>query len=115
MSDNTSSVSRYRQQLMYYSNQKQQLQVQLNVLNTTIEELEKTKEKKVYKGIGNIFIYTNKEQVIKENKDLIETIKLKIKNLEKQEDQIVNKINSLTKSNSDNNNKDEEDKAEGVA
>jgi len=94
MSEN---VNMYRQQLMFLTQQKQQIQFQLNVLENTIKELEKTKEKKVYKGIGNVFIYADKEDVIKETKDLKDTLNLRIQTVQKQEDAILKKINAATK------------------
>ena len=86
MSDN---VNLYRQQLMFLTQQKQQLQFQKSVLENTIKELEKTKEKKVYKGVGNVFILSDKEDVLKDTKDLKETTDLRIKNIQKQEDVIL--------------------------
>jgi len=94
MSEN---VNMYRQQLMFLTQQKQQIQFQLNVLDNTIKELEKTKEKKVYKGIGNVFIYADKDEVIKETKDLKDTLDLRQKTVQKQEDAILKKINSATR------------------
>ncbi|MFH0906104.1 MAG: prefoldin subunit [archaeon] len=91
----------FRQQLVYLTNQKQQLQIQQNLVNSMISELEKSKEKTVYKGVGNIFILTAKEDVIKESKDLKDTISLKIANVSKQEDFTLKKINSLTTSKSE--------------
>lgn len=114
MSESNSIANKYRQQLMYLSNQKQQLEVQLNVLKNTIEELNKTSEKKVYKGIGNIFIKADKDKVIEENKDLQETVSLRIKNVQKQEDTLIKKLNELTDSNSKTN-EDNSNNAEGIS
>ena len=94
MSEN---VNMYRQQLMFLSQQKQQVQFQMNVLDNTIKELEKTKEKKVYKGVGNIFILSETDDVVKETKDLKDTMDLRLKNLQKQEDVIIKKINASSK------------------
>jgi len=47
---------RSRNQLMNVSAQKQQLQMQGSALGNAIEELEKTKEKKVFKLTGNILL-----------------------------------------------------------
>jgi len=105
MSEN---VNMYRQQLMFLAQQKQQLQFQMNVLDNTIKELEKTKEKKVYKGVGNVFIMSDKEDVLKETKDLKDTIDLRIKNVQKQEDLILKKINEKTKAENKNKSEDKE-------
>lgn len=99
MSENNENATNiYRQQLMFLSQQKQQLQFQINVLENTLKELEKTKEEKVYKGVGNIFIYSNKTEVVKETKDLKDTLDLKLKTLIKQEETVLKKINANTKS-----------------
>ena len=97
MKDNAGAVNAYRQQLMFITNQKQQMQFQSNILDSTIKELETTKEKKVYKGTGNIFISKNVEDVLKETKETKETIALRIKTLEKQENELVKKLNELTR------------------
>jgi len=118
MKDNSGAVNAYRQQLMFITNQKQQMQFQSNILDSTIKELETTKEKKVYKGTGNIFISKNVEDVLKETKETKETIALRIKTLEKQENELVKKLNELTrtgdKPGKKNINSDEDD-VEGVA
>lgn len=98
----------YRQQLMFLTQQKQQLQFQMNVLENTLKELEKTKEKKVYKGVGNVFILSDKEDVLKDTKDLKETMDLRIKNIQKQEDVILKKINEKTKAESKGKSEDKE-------
>ncbi len=106
------SANMYRQQLMFLSQQKQQVQFQINVLENTLKELEKTKEEKVYKGVGNVFIYSDKSEVIKETKDLKDTLDLRIKNIQKQEDTILKKINSSSKPKGKDD--EENDKIEGV-
>jgi prefoldin beta subunit len=113
MSD-ANSTTIYKQQLMFITRQKQQLEVQKNVLDNAIKELEKTKDKKVYKGIGNIFINSDKEDVIKDTKDFKETVDLKIKNLQKQEEDIIGKLNSLSKSSSEEDN-GKDNNTEGIA
>jgi prefoldin beta subunit len=105
MSEN---INMYRQQLMFLTQQKQQLQFQMNVLENTLKELDKTKEKKVYKGVGNVFILADKEDVLKDTKDLKETIDLRIKNIQKQEDVILKKINEKTKSEGKGKSEDKE-------
>jgi len=113
--NNSGAINAYRQQLMYITNQKQQMQFQSNILDSTIKELETTSEKKVYKGLGNIFISKNVEDVLKETKETKETIGLRIKNLEKQETELVKKLNEITRK-EDKDNKDEVDEnVEGIA
>ncbi len=113
MSEDTNALQKYRQQLMFLSNQKQQLQVQNNVLENTLKELEKTEENKIYKGVGNVFFLSDKTKVVEETKETKETIGLKLKNIQKQEDNIVSKINSL--SNKDKDEESDSQNNEGIA
>ncbi|MEI8363843.1 MAG: prefoldin subunit [archaeon] len=118
MKDNSGAVNAYKQQLMFITNQKQQMQFQSNILDSTIKELETTKEKKVYKGTGNIFISKNVEDVLKETKETKETIALRIKTLEKQENELVKKLNELTRTGDKpgkKNSNSDDDNVEGVA
>lgn len=113
MSENKNMVNTYRQQLMFLSQQKQQLQLQTNILSNTIKELESTKETKVYKGVGNVFILSDKEDVLKQTKDNKETLDLKLKNVEKQEEDTLKRLNDLSKDNKDV--KQTDNNTEGIA
>ncbi len=84
-----------RQQLMGVSSQKQQLQFQATAMGKSLEALEKTKEKKVYKAVGNILILSDTADVQNELKDQKEVADLRLKSLQKQEDSIVQKLNKL--------------------
>ena len=55
-----------RAQLVNVSAQKQQLQLQSNSITQSIDELSKTKEKKVFKIVGNILVQSDTEKVRKE-------------------------------------------------
>lgn len=69
--------------------QRQQFQSQLIEIESALAELEKTQ--KVFKIIGNIMVDSKKEDI---KKDLIikkETYDIRIKNLQKQEDNIKEK------------------------
>jgi len=116
--DNAGVVNAYKQQLMFITQQKQQMQFQANVFESTIKELEKTKEKKVFKGVGNIFIQKDVSEVLVETKDTIETINQRIKALEKQENEALKKLNELTRKDDKSSKKgkeENEDDVEGVA
>jgi len=113
MSKDNNMVNTYKQQLMYLSQQKQQLQVQLNVLENTVKELESTKETKVYKGVGNIFILKDKADVITESKDTKDTVQLRLKTVEKQEADTLKRLNEMSKD-SKSEGKDESN-TEGIA
>ena len=64
-------------------------------MKQALEELGKTKEKRVYKAVGNILI---QEDTLKVKKDLEEkktSVDLRLKTLQKQEDSLINKLNKL--------------------
>ena len=84
------TFNQYSQQLMNINNQKNQLKMLQENVKITILELEKSKEKEVYRNLGVVLIKRNKEEMIKELNSEIETINIKIKALEKQEE-LVNK------------------------
>lgn len=86
---------RSRQQLFSISSQKQQLEFQSTTLGKAIEELEKTKEKKAYKAVGNILILTDVSDLSKQLKEQKETTDLRVKSLQKQEDSTVQKLNKM--------------------
>ena len=86
---------RSRAQLYGLSQQKQQMQVQSMTLKQALEELEKTKEKRVYKAVGNILI---QEDTVKVKKDLEEkktSLDLRLKTVQKQEESLINKLNKI--------------------
>ncbi|MAG22275.1 MAG: prefoldin subunit beta [Candidatus Diapherotrites archaeon] len=84
-----------RNQLLGISAQKQQLQVQSQTLKITLEELDKTTEKQVYKATGNILILADTDKVKKETKEKMESADLRLKTIVKQEESLVNKLNKL--------------------
>jgi len=86
---------RSRQQLFNVSSQKQQMQFQSTTMEKAIGVLEKTKEKKAYKAVGNILILSDVSDMEKELKEQKETIDLRVKSMQKQEDIIVQKLNKL--------------------
>ena len=86
---------RSRSQLFTVSAQKQQAQMQSSALQQALDELVKTKEKRVYKAVGNILIQTDTPIMKKELEDKKESTDLRVKTLQKQEDSLVNKLNKL--------------------
>lgn len=84
-----------RQQLIAISSQKQQFQLQSSALNEAVSELDKTLEKKVFKAVGNILIQSDTDKVKKELKEKKESIDLRIKSLQKQEELMVSKLNKI--------------------
>ena len=86
---------RNRQMLGTISAQKQQMQVQLEVYKASIDELKKTKETTVMKVVGNLIINKEKKEMEKELNDKIESLGLRVKTMEKQEEMTIKKLNAL--------------------
>ncbi|MDO8624773.1 MAG: prefoldin subunit [Candidatus Diapherotrites archaeon] len=90
--------SRTRDQLISISTQKQQYVMQSATLRMSIDELEKTSEKKVHKAVGNILVLVDTVTAKKELEEQKETTDLRIKTMQKQEDAMVQKLNKLKSS-----------------
>ncbi len=88
---------RQRNQLMQLSSQKQQIEFQTKLLKDALEELNKTKEEKVFKAVGNIMLQTPVEEVKKDLNKEIEGMELRLKTVKKQEEISVDKLNKLKK------------------
>ncbi len=86
---------RNRQMLGSVSAQKQQYQIQVEVIKASIEELKNTKEKTVMKIIGNILINKTVSEMKKELEEQKDSFELRLKTLERQEETIVKKLNSI--------------------
>ncbi|HIH16086.1 MAG TPA: prefoldin subunit beta [Candidatus Diapherotrites archaeon] len=92
---NVTEFERNRAQLMGITNQKQQLQLQANALNAALSELKNSKEKKVYKAVGNILILSDAKKVEKEIGEQKESAEVRVKSLQKQEAALVDKLTKL--------------------
>ena len=86
---------RNRQLLMNLGMQKQQMQMSISGNEKALEEMDKSKEDKVFVAIGNILIQKEKKDAVKELKDQKETMELRLKTVEKQEESTLAKLNKL--------------------
>ena len=73
--------------------QKQQFQLQQVEIESALKELEKVNE--AYKIIGNIMVLSKKEDLKNDLTSKKEVIELRIKSMEKQEDQLREKASKL--------------------
>ena len=85
----------YVQNLQNILVQKQSLQLQLEEIKQTVEELSKYNKDKVYKSVGPILIEKKKDDVISELNDTKEELEIKLKAIEKQEEMVKKKIDEL--------------------
>jgi len=83
----------YEQSLQNILLQKQQFQSQLSEIDSALKEMESSSE--TYRIVGNIMVLTKKEELKKELQEKNSSLKLRIKTLEKQEDTIKEKAQSL--------------------
>ncbi len=85
----------YRNQLFLISDQRKQVDFQVAAVDLAVKELEKTKEKKVFKAIGNVLISEDRSKVLKELKEQKETLETRLKSFERQEKKLAEKLESL--------------------
>ncbi len=74
--------------------QKQAFQLELNEIESALEEVKKTNDE-VYKISGQIMIKSKKDEVEKELEEKMDIINLRIKSIEKQEQILVKKLEGL--------------------
>jgi len=73
--------------------QKQQFQMQLVEIDSALNELEKTE--KAYKIVGNIMVSSDKEELKKDLKEKKKIYELRVKSLEKQENNMKEKASAV--------------------
>lgn len=98
MADLTKSIQEFersRAQLAAIESQSQSMGLQLQVLEDALKELKETKEKKVYKAVGNILILSDVKSVEKGLAGQKETLELRQKTVKKQEEATLDKLNKL--------------------
>jgi prefoldin beta subunit len=84
-----------RQMLGNISMQKQQMQMQLEIHKASLDELKNTAETTVMKVVGNLIVNKEKKEMESEIKEKVESLELRIKTLDKQEEMTVKKLNTL--------------------
>jgi len=75
---------------------KQQLQLQLSEVDSALRELNKLEEDAaVYKVVGSIMVSKKRSDIVEELSELKETLEVRLKTLEKQEDLLRRQLNEL--------------------
>ena len=88
-----------QQQAQEITMQKQNIELQVREAEKALAELKKVEENSdVYKTAGNLLIKVGKNEVTQELEDKIETLKLREKTVQRQEDRIMNKLQEMQSS-----------------
>ena len=84
----------FEQNLQNFFIQRQTFQNQVSEIENAMNELEKTKED-AYKLVGNIMLKKKKEDLINDLKSKKEILDIRIKNIEKQENKIKERVTEI--------------------
>jgi prefoldin beta subunit len=85
----------FQQQMQTVMMQKESLNIQKMELDKALEELKKVTTEDVYKAVGPILIKSTKKDLDKELTEKNETIELRLKSLQKQEDRIKERLKEV--------------------
>ena len=85
----------FQQQMQTVLLQKESLNIQSMELDKALEELKKATTEDVYKAVGPILIKSTKNDLEKELSEKKETLELRLKSLQKQEDRIKEKLKDV--------------------
>ncbi len=89
-------LQQLQQQAQMISAQRAQLAMELKEIELALKELEKVGEKAtVYKSAGGILVKAKKKDVVDELTEKKETIEVRIKTLERQEERIKKRFDEL--------------------
>lgn len=85
-----------QQQAQAVTVQKQNLDLQINETERAIAELEKTdSDTEVFKSAGSLLIKVNRDDVYDETKEHLETLQLRQKTMERQEERVMKKLQEM--------------------
>lgn len=85
----------YQQQLQSVMMQKSTMQLQLIEIDKAVEELDATKNENAYKITGQIMVSKPVEAIKKDLSETKETLELRLKMLEKNEDRLTEKLKEM--------------------
>jgi prefoldin beta subunit len=85
----------YQQQIQAIMTQKGAFSLEINEIKKALEELGKTKQKEAYKISGPILIKSDVKKLKKDLNEKMDFLNLKLKNMEKQESMLKDKIGEL--------------------
>jgi prefoldin beta subunit len=85
----------YQQQIQAIMTQRGAFSLEINEIKKAMEELEKTREGSAYKISGPILIKSSVKSLKKDLKDKLDFLNLKLKNIERQEAMLKERIGGL--------------------
>lgn len=85
----------YQQQIQTITNQKNALTLEINEIKKALEELDKTKDEDVYKLAGPIMLKSDKAKITKELEEKRDFDGIRLKSIEKQENEVKKKIEDI--------------------
>ena len=88
-----SQLQMFEQSLQNFLGQKQQFQIQLAEVDSALGELSGTE--KAYKIVGNIMVESSKDELQADLQSRKEMLELRIKTMEKQENQVRDRASNL--------------------
>src|SRR5674536_40550 len=89
-------LQQLQQQAQALAVQRSQLELSLNEANQTLAELDKLDEKAViFKTVGTILVRSNKDQVKEELTEKTETLDVRLKSLQRQEERVQTRFQQL--------------------
>ncbi|MBC7081698.1 MAG: prefoldin subunit beta [Thermoplasmatales archaeon] len=89
-------LQQLQQQIELLIQQKLQVEIRLRDTEDALEELNKLEENAdVYKGVGNLIIKSEKSKLIKELQEEKESLEIRKKTMEAQENRLRERINDL--------------------
>jgi prefoldin beta subunit len=89
------AFNQYNAQLNALTTQKNQLKMIVENMKDTLEEDEKTQTEDIYKNLCHVMIKTTKEKIKKDLEGELETLTVRIKTVEKQEEIVTKKLGEL--------------------
>ncbi len=85
-----------QQQAQALATQRQHLELTMLETKKAIEELEKTSpETPVYRSVGSILVRANRDELKKELEEQRETLELRVKTIQRQEERVVERLKEL--------------------
>ncbi|MDD5959266.1 prefoldin subunit beta [Methanobrevibacter wolinii] len=85
-----------QQQAQAVALQKQNLDIQVNEAERALAELEKTdSDTEVFKSAGSLLIKADRDEVYEETKENLETLKIRQKTMDRQEERVMKKLQEM--------------------